>query len=284
LARNNFTYTLGWAVENVGSRNLETKTHIRQTRGNHDNPHNLDGGDGEDRETAFILEGETDEQDTSLGNVLGEQVENELLNVVEHAAALFDGVENGGKVIVSQNDVRSVLGDIRASTHSNANVGAFERWRIVDTVTSHGRERLPAVQSVNHADLCVGRTTSNDKRKQGESVDFVVRQLVELGGGHNHRISDILGERRHVRRQNTNFGGNSASSSGVVTSKHVNFDSSLLALADRSSSLRSGRIIETNQSTEDQFLFNALPVEIFALGWHRSVVVFACKRQDTKSI
>jgi hypothetical protein len=278
------TYTLGWAVENVGCGNLETKTHIRQTRGNHDNPHNLNGGDGEDGETAFILEGETDKQDTSLSNVLGEQVKNELLNVVEHAAALFDGVENGGKVVVSQNNVGSVLGDIRASTHSDTNVGAFERWRIVDTVTGHGRECLSAVQSVNHADLCVRRTTSNDKRKQGESVDFVVRQLVKLGGGHNHRISDILCERRHVRRQNANFGSNSASSSGVVTSKHVNFDSSLLTLADRSSSLRSGRIIETNQSTEDQFLFDTLPVEVFTLGWHRSIVVFACKRQDTKSV
>jgi hypothetical protein len=122
------TYTLGWAVENVGCGNLKTKTHIRQTRGNHDNPHNLNGGDGEDGETAFILEGETDKQDTSLSNVLGEQVKNELLNVVEHATALFDGVENGGKVVVSQNNVGSVLGNIRASTHSDTNVGAFERW------------------------------------------------------------------------------------------------------------------------------------------------------------
>ena len=80
--------------ENVGSGDLKTETHIGQTRSDHDNPHDFDGRHREAREPRFILKRKTNQQYAGLHNVLGKLVENELLDVVEHATALLDSVEN----------------------------------------------------------------------------------------------------------------------------------------------------------------------------------------------
>lgn len=63
-------------------------------------------------------------------------MENEFLNVVEHAAAFFNGIKNRSEVVVCEHNVGSVFGYIRTCTHANTNVGAFEGGRIVNTVTS----------------------------------------------------------------------------------------------------------------------------------------------------
>ena len=57
-----------------------------------------------------------------MRNVLGEQMKNELLNVVEHAAALLDSVKDRGEVVVGQNNVGSILGYIGSSTHTNTDI------------------------------------------------------------------------------------------------------------------------------------------------------------------
>lgn len=134
---------LGRSAEDASDGTLETETHVGETRGSHDDPHDLDGGDGEDGETCAILEDESDEQDESLRDVGGEHVEDELLDVVKDTATLLDGGHDRGKVVVAENDIRGILGDIRTGlTHGNTDIGTAERGRIVDTITS-------LLQSVN---------------------------------------------------------------------------------------------------------------------------------------
>lgn len=58
-------------------------------------------------------------------------------HVVEHPTTFLNGVDDRGEIVVSQNNVGSVFGNIRAGlTHGDTDVGTLERWRIVDTVTS----------------------------------------------------------------------------------------------------------------------------------------------------
>lgn len=64
----------GGAAHDIGYRALEAETHVGQTRGDHDDPNNLDGGEGENGEGRGVLEGEADEQGAGLGDVLGEHV------------------------------------------------------------------------------------------------------------------------------------------------------------------------------------------------------------------
>ena len=72
-------------------------------------------------------------------DVLGEEVEDEFLDVVEHATAFGDGVQNGGEVVICENDGGGIFGDVRAGeAHGNADVGAFEGGRIIDAVAGLG--------------------------------------------------------------------------------------------------------------------------------------------------
>lgn len=195
------TYVLGRAVHNFSDSNLETKTHVGETRGNHDNPHNFDGGDREDRDIILVLEGETDKQGDGLTNVLSQHVKNELLDVIEHAAAFLNGVENRGEVVVCQYNIGGFLCNIRTSlTHGNADICALERGRIVNTVTCHGDKALAPVESFNHADLGLGSTASNDQWEQRQLVNVVIRKLVKVDSSHDHSLGDIGGDLGHAIR------------------------------------------------------------------------------------
>ena len=128
---------LGRAAENVGHGALETQAHVGHARRGHDDPDDFDGRQGEDGELVGILEREADEEGRGLGDVFGQDVEDEFLDIVKDATALFDGCDNGGKVVVGEDDIGRVLGNVGARlTHGDTNVCAAERWRIIDTVTS----------------------------------------------------------------------------------------------------------------------------------------------------
>ncbi|KAI3478679.1 hypothetical protein L1887_59316 [Cichorium endivia] len=123
----------------------------------HDDVQNLDRRQREDREASVILEGQTDEQDRSLSDVLSKQVADKLGDVVGHAAALLDGVPDRGKVVVP-----------RGESLTPSPVMA---------------QNLPRrLQSLDHPDLGLRRAAGNDERKLRHRVDLGIRKLVELSG------------------------------------------------------------------------------------------------------
>lgn len=125
------------AAKNTSDSALETETHVGKTRSHHDDPHDLDGSDREDGETSLVLEDETHEKDDSLGDVSSEHVEDEFLDVVKDTATFLDGGDNGGEVVVAQNDIGCILCNVGTGlTHGNTNIGTAERGRIVNTITS----------------------------------------------------------------------------------------------------------------------------------------------------
>jgi hypothetical protein len=100
-------------------------------------PKNLNWCQGEHGKVAGVFESKTNEQRARLGNVLGKQVQDEFLDIVEHASTFFNSVDDGSKVIICEYNVRSIFCDIRTGlAHGNADVCALERRRIVDTITS----------------------------------------------------------------------------------------------------------------------------------------------------
>jgi hypothetical protein len=125
------------SAKNTSDSTLETETHVGKTRSHHDDPHDLDGSDREDGETCLVLEDETDKKDDGLSDVGGEHVEDELLDVVEDTATFLDGGDDGGEVVVAENDVGCVLCDVGTGlTHGNTNIGTAERGGVVNTITS----------------------------------------------------------------------------------------------------------------------------------------------------
>ena len=53
-----------------------------------------------------------DEEDEDLGDVARDEELDDLLDVAVHPPPLADGVFDGGEVVVQQDDVRRVLGDV----------------------------------------------------------------------------------------------------------------------------------------------------------------------------
>lgn len=101
-------------------------------------------------------------------------------NVGKHPPSFLDRGEDRRKVVVGEDKVRSVLGDVRpVLPHSDTNVGALERGRVIDAVTGHGDKGLATVKRFDHADLGVRCTASDDEREERQLVDLVIRELVE---------------------------------------------------------------------------------------------------------
>ncbi|KAH3682802.1 hypothetical protein WICPIJ_006261 [Wickerhamomyces pijperi] len=136
---------------------------------------------------------ETNHTIDSLGNVLSQQLQHELLNIVVHSSTFFNTVDDTGKVVITQDNIRSILGNIGTSnTHSNTNIGNFQRRRVVDTVTSHSTELLTTVQGFDHTDLSLWRTTGNNQWQNRQGIDLVFGQIIKLLSGHNHRVDNFL--------------------------------------------------------------------------------------------
>ncbi|KAJ9129837.1 hypothetical protein NKR23_g12440, partial [Pleurostoma richardsiae] len=62
--------TLQWTFYNIQDGAFETEAYVGHTRGDHDDPDDFDRSEQKDRQAAAVLEGKTDEEGTSLGNVL----------------------------------------------------------------------------------------------------------------------------------------------------------------------------------------------------------------------
>jgi hypothetical protein len=74
---------------------------------------------------------------------LEEEVAEELLDVVEDSPALAYRLHDGGEVVVSQNHIGRLLGDLGAGhPHGDPDVGRLQGRCVVDTVSSH-RDDLP---------------------------------------------------------------------------------------------------------------------------------------------
>src|SRR6478609_9197088 len=68
----------------------------------------------------------------------------------------------------------------------------------------------------------------------------------------------------------------------MITSKHVDGNTSLVTLSDSGSRLRTGRIIKTNKTTEDEITLNSGAVNLIAL-LHVDVVGLRSKSEDTET-
>lgn len=85
-------------------------------------PKNHPNGEGE-----FLANGSTEQEQEDFGTITTQKVDNELENVLKHTTTLFDSNHNGVEVIIRQDNIGGLLGNIRScNTHSNTNVGSLD--------------------------------------------------------------------------------------------------------------------------------------------------------------
>ncbi|MPN12601.1 hypothetical protein SDC9_159919 [bioreactor metagenome] len=84
------------------------------------------------------------------------------LKVLVNAAPPLDGVDDGGKGIVEQNNVAGFFGNLCAgNTHSNTYVSVFQRRRVVDTVSRDSHHITHVFEQLNHTHFDRRRTAGN---------------------------------------------------------------------------------------------------------------------------
>jgi len=87
---------------------------------------------------------------------------------VKRPLTLFHSGDDGGKVIVQQDHVGRLLGDVGAGDpHGNADVCLFQGWRVVDTVTRHGHNgSLPGGGEGEGSGELIGWQSENERDRK----------------------------------------------------------------------------------------------------------------------
>src|SRR5208282_4415323 len=99
-----------------------------------------------------------------LGEVVAEEVDEELADVRIDGAAELDGGGDGGKRIVEQDHDRSSPCDIGAAlTHRHADTGALQRWGVIDAVSRDGNHLAAVLESPDDAHLVLGPCTREEQ-------------------------------------------------------------------------------------------------------------------------
>jgi len=134
------------------------------------------------------------EKDEGEAGCAGGELEGqEVLDVVEDGFALFNGVEDGGEVVVGQDHVGRLLGDVGAvHAHGDANVGLLERWRIVDPVSRHGDNIAAGLEGPDDFQLVVRVRSRKDGGVVHCSGKVLLGHGVDLIACENRLDGDLI--------------------------------------------------------------------------------------------
>uniref|UniRef100_A0A1I8IG43 CCHC-type domain-containing protein n=1 Tax=Macrostomum lignano TaxID=282301 RepID=A0A1I8IG43_9PLAT len=168
----------------------------------------------------------------------------ELGNRIVHVAAPLDGLDNAGEVVVSQDDVGGLLGNVGAlEAHSESDVGLLQSRTIVGAVSSYG-DNLATSGDLRGDDA--GHQATHDTR-QTNLIESSLRHLASSGIS-NTLIKLLAFEHQEVFSgfQNAAFRSNGSSRVDIVSRHHSNADAGALALANSGRHLRSDRILDAD--------------------------------------
>jgi len=123
----------GWLLHDVSIRRVETKSGSWRSISDQVDPEELNGVE------AFRDSKHGSEEDREDFTYVGrDHVADEGLHVAVDGSTLFNGLDDGGKVVVGKDHVGGLLGNFSASdSHGDTNRSLLDSWSIVDTVTCH---------------------------------------------------------------------------------------------------------------------------------------------------
>ncbi len=120
-----------------------------------------------------------------LADVGTEQISEEFADVVEDAAAFAHRRDDGAEIVVGEDHLGALLGHFGAGdAHRDADVGGFDRGRVVHAVTGHGHDVPLPLQGFDDAQLVFRRDPRVYGHRAGGVVERpVVGEFVELAAG-----------------------------------------------------------------------------------------------------
>merc|ERR1712004_96253 len=143
----------------------------------------VDAEDGHGTKGQGHVSQDEEEEGRDLGDVGGQGVGDGLLQVVKDQPALLNTSDNGGKVVVEQDHVSGLLGDVGAGdTHGNTNVGLLQSGRVVDTISSDGNDCTHPLATLHNNQLLLGAGSCEDNLRvvHEHFVQLLLRQVLDL--------------------------------------------------------------------------------------------------------
>lgn len=268
---------LGRLVHGILGGRLETQSQSWGTGSEGVDPKSGDWRKGEDRVSIFILECQSDHEDNDFSNVTGKQVEQEFGQISEDGSTFSDSSTDGSEIVIGKNEVGRLLGDIRSCTHTHTDIGSLQCRRVVDTITSHDGVLTPSVNSVDHSDLGLGSTSSDDKWQVRQVIDLLVGQGVELLTSHDGSL--VVGLVNDTNRES-----DSSSGSRVITSQHSRSDTSSPTVGNGTGRFLSWRIKDTSETEERETLFEIVSSHGFDLVGIVTRHEFTGKTEDSETL
>jgi len=231
----------GLAVEQSITRRLSGEGKGSEGVHNEVHPEHLDGGEGGIGEQDGARE-----HDEHGSDVDGKLELQELLDVVEDVATVLNGGFDGAEVVVGEDDVGGVLGNIGSGdAHSEANISSVESGCVVGTVTSHGNSSFLLLEACDEQELVIRGRASQNLELLGDFLEFLqvfdgVDSLIindflaDTTGG----FSKVLANHSNVAlfvvselscSDNTSLLGDGNGGVNMVTSAHSNVDAGSVA-------------------------------------------------------
>mmetsp|Transcript_19652 Transcript_19652/g.40856 ORF Transcript_19652/g.40856 Transcript_19652/m.40856 type:complete len:601 (+) Transcript_19652:212-2014(+) len=187
---------------------------------------------------------ETKQDRHSLGIVDGSIHQEHLSKIIPNNTSLTDSRHNSGKVIISQNHFGSFTGNISSFfAHGNSHISSLEGRGIIHTITSHTTDFTNRLQSLDNADLVLGRSACKHIVLWSSNLKFLISHSIQFWSSDSFRVL-LVNQTKHPT--------NGKSSVLVVTGDHGNTDTSTMGNLDGINTFWAGRIHDCAQSNNSQ--------------------------------
>ncbi len=232
----------------------------------------VDGEDLHDGEGQRDVEQHEQNERYELGHVAREDVGHEPADVVVDGTAFFDRVDDAREVVVREDHVRRLFGDVCAGdAHRNADVGGLERRRVVHAIASHRHDVPHALEGLGDPHLVLGRNAREEDVLGGKGLfEPLVGHVVEFVAGDDAGLLAL---------DDADAAGNRLGGQTVVAGDHDDLDAGGVALFDGDGDFVSRRVHHRHESDEDEVTFG--------LGWRVVVLVLAdravCHRENAEA-
>ena len=209
----------------------------------------IDTENGDGTQWEWNWEAHKDEERSNFWDIRCQGICDGLFQVIENKTTFFDTSDDWSKVVIQQDHISCLLGDIgTGNTHSNTNISFLEGWGIVNTITSDGDNLTLSLTTVNNNEFLLWwGTCKNDFRVIFKNVvNIFISAISQFTTINNSGIGfsgiDILDItstlfcniiNSHVSfRDDSDGSGDGLGSNRMVTSDHDDFDTSRSAFGN----------------------------------------------------
>lgn len=173
----------------------------------------------------------------------GAGVDRVVAHALEDNTGLADGVNNGRKSGLGENDIGGTTGSVGGSLDGDSDVGAGKGGGIVGSISSHGDEVTEGLEALDNLVLVLGEDT-------GESIrvhDHLVESAVLAVGGESSSLHNLSGV--HVVSQAETTSG-LLGNGELVTGNHLDANTESLSVVDGLLGVITGRVEDGEESDE----------------------------------